>query len=163
MRAWRWPIQRPVSVPTRRLVCGVTSTQTSVHQPRVNMKAARARMSSCHIPVIAPPGFLVTTAKAKVMNAGHSRARTAASASISLTHVCECVGPFGGDNCEHRQTCADSPCANDEFPVGVVATCTDHTESMFTCGCPDGFQGDRCEISVNRMCSCSVSEWCSVR
>jgi hypothetical protein len=65
------------------------------------------------------------------------------------SYVCECVGAFGGDNCEHRKTCADSPCVNDEFPVGAVAICTDHTGSMFTCACPPGFQGDRCEINID--------------
>ncbi|XP_060570692.1 delta-like protein B [Ruditapes philippinarum] len=59
------------------------------------------------------------------------------------TYDCECVPPFSGTNCEiviGPNPCLPNPCENG-------GTCSS-TSGQFTCGCPPGYTGNRCQTQI---------------
>ncbi|XP_063060560.1 delta and Notch-like epidermal growth factor-related receptor [Engraulis encrasicolus] len=66
------------------------------------------------------------------------------------TFYCECDDGFNGIFCEEYDACHHKPCENN-------ATCTDARQGgqgrNFTCSCPTGFEGDRCQALVDHCLS----------
>lgn len=64
--------------------------------------------------------------------------------TLSLFLRCDCVSGFSGKLCQvDEDECESNPCLNG-------ATCKDEVGS-YTCRCPPGFNGTRCETGINTM------------
>lgn len=64
--------------------------------------------------------------------------------SLMLFLRCDCVDGFSGKICQvDEDECESNPCLNG-------ATCKDEV-GRYTCRCPPGFNGTRCETGINTM------------
>lgn len=64
--------------------------------------------------------------------------------SLMFNLRCDCVSGFSGKLCQvDEDECESNPCLNG-------ATCKDEVGS-YTCRCPPGFNGTRCETGINTM------------
>ncbi|KAK3910026.1 Neurogenic locus Notch protein [Frankliniella fusca] len=56
---------------------------------------------------------------------------------------CQCCPGYLGPHCEERDACLPSPCLNQGICLDVSQG---HEDTQFSCLCPYGFTGDRCEV-----------------
>ncbi|XP_022919866.2 protein crumbs isoform X1 [Onthophagus taurus] len=74
-------------------------------------------------------------------------------------YSCECTDEFTGINCERQKviTCLDHPCADG-------ATCKNENKkgNNFTCLCPPGIIGDRCDMPYCKAKKCENNGFCNV-
>lgn len=69
---------------------------------------------------------------------------------------CDCVSGFSGKLCQiDEDECESNPCLNG-------ATCKDEVGS-YTCRCPPGFNGTRCETGINTMAEKQKQKDCKDR
>uniref|UniRef100_A0A8R1DQT0 Uncharacterized protein n=1 Tax=Caenorhabditis japonica TaxID=281687 RepID=A0A8R1DQT0_CAEJA len=70
---------------------------------------------------------------------------TCTDVDAHIGYVCTCQPGFEGDICERRTDfCAENPCANG-------GKCS-QTRSTFSCSCPSGFRGERCDEKEKMSC-----------
>ncbi|XP_066540529.1 delta and Notch-like epidermal growth factor-related receptor isoform X2 [Hoplias malabaricus] len=78
----------------------------------------------------------------------------------ATTFYCQCEEGYSGIFCEEFDACHSKPCENN-------GTCTDWRQGEeghnYTCTCPPGFEGERCQILVNHCSSepCKNGATCS--
>ena len=56
--------------------------------------------------------------------------------------TCFCTERYFGEGCQYSNACSDMPCQN-----GGICMVNLLTASQYTCMCPDGFEGARCEVA----------------